>query len=148
MQEKDLDNNTSQQEALKLDYTIQSPQDRVALVEKIIESTPPEKLTSHYLEIMSNYIIFAMTKMEKKQKSINTDNRMITINKRQISFEGLVGKFENGEDGVYNMFIESDKNIIFTPKIKITEQDLEEIPSLQELKDAIKQIEDSEKKAV
>jgi hypothetical protein len=42
-----------------------------------------------------------------------------------------VGKFENGEDGVYNMFIESDKNIIFTPKIKITEEDMAEIPSLR-----------------
>lgn len=37
-----------------------------------------------------------MTKEERKSKNINTDNRMVTINKRETSFEGLVSKFENG----------------------------------------------------
>lgn len=45
---------------------------------------------------------------------------MVTINKRETSFEGLISKFENGEDGIYNLITE-DKNIIFTPKISITE---------------------------
>ena len=27
---------------------------------------------------------------------------MTTINKRETSFEGLIGQFENGEDGIYN----------------------------------------------
>ena len=45
---------------------------------------------------------------------------MITINKREMSFEGLISKFENGEDGIYNLITE-DKNIIFIPKISITE---------------------------
>lgn len=53
---------------LKLDYTIQSPQERTALVQKIIQSLPPEKINNRYLEIMANYIIFAMTKEEKKKK--------------------------------------------------------------------------------
>lgn len=132
---------------LKLDYTIESPQERTALVHKIVNSSPPQKLTNYYLEILASYIISAMTKIEKKQKTINTDNRMITINKRQTSFEGLVGKFQNGEDGVYNMFIESDKNIIFTPKIKITEQDLKEVPGLKDLRAAIEKLEQSQKKA-
>ena len=77
-----------------------------------------------------------MTKEEKKEKKINTENRMDTINRREISFEGLVSKFENGEDGIYN-FITEDKNIIFIPKISITEQDLEEIPPLRQLREAI-----------
>lgn len=77
-----------------------------------------------------------MTKEEKKEKKINTENRMATINRREISFEGLVSKFENGEDGIYN-FITEDKNIIFIPKISITEQDLEEIPPLRQLREAI-----------
>jgi len=38
----------------------------VKLVEKIIANTPQERLTNKYLEILSNYIIFAMTKKEKK----------------------------------------------------------------------------------
>ena len=132
---------------LKLDYSIESPQERTALVKKIVESLPPQKLTNRYLQILANYIIFAMTKEQKKTKKINTDNRMITINKRETSFQGLVSKFENGEDGIYNMIIQSDKNIIFTPKIKITEQDIATIPHLKELRDAIASIEQAQKKA-
>ena len=131
---------------LKLDYTIQSPEERNELVKKIVDSLPPQKLTKRYLEILADYIIFAMTKEEKKSKQINTDNRMITINKRQTSFQGLVGKFENGEDGVYNLFTE-DKNIIFTPKISITEEDLAEIPALRDLRAAIAQVQKIQKTA-
>ena len=131
---------------LKLDYTIQSPEERNELVKKIVDSLPPQKLTNRYLEILADYIIFAMTKEEKKSKQINTDNRMITINKRQTSFQGLVGKFENGEDGIYNLFTE-DKNIIFTPKISITEEDLAEIPALRNLRAAIEEVQKLQKTA-
>ena len=61
---------------------------------------------------------------------------MATINKRETSFEGLVGQLENGEDGVYNL-IKNDKNIIFQPKVCITKKDLEDIPPLRQLRDAI-----------
>lgn len=131
---------------IKLDYTIESPQERTALVQKIVQSLPPERLTNRYLEILSDYIIFAMTKEERKNKDINTDNRMVTINKRETSFEGLIDKFENGEDGIYN-FMTQDKNIIFTPKISITEEDIAEIPALRELRDAIEQVQIEEKAA-
>jgi len=40
---------------------------------------------------------------------------MVTINRRETSFEGLVSKFETGEDGIYNMII-NDKNVLLTPK--------------------------------
>lgn len=72
----------------------------------------------------------------KKEKKILTDNRLMTVNKRETSFEGLVSQLENGEDGIYNL-INSDKNMIFQPKVTITKKDLEEIPSLKQLKDAI-----------
>ena len=126
--------------SLKLDYTLQSPADRNELVKKIIAATPPEKLTKKYIEILTDYIIFAMDKEERKNKKILTDNHMVTVSKREMSFEGLVGKFENGEDGIYNI-IANDKNIIFTPKIAITQKDLEEIPALRELKEAIDKVE-------
>lgn len=87
-----------------------------------------------------------MTKEEKKQKQINTDNRMVTINKRELSFQGLITKFENGEDGIYNI-IANDKNILFTPKISITEQDIAEVPGLKELRQAIDQVAATEKMA-
>ena len=130
----------------KLDYTLQTPEERNELVKKIIDETPPEQLTNRYLEILTDYIIFAMDKEERKKKIILTDNRMVTVNKRETSFEGLVGKFENGEDGIYNM-IANDKNIIFTPKVTITQKDIDEIPELKQLRDAIVEVEKAEKVA-
>ena len=81
----------------KLDYTLETPEERIAFVNEIINETPPGQLTDKYLEILANYVIFAMTKQERKEKHILTDNRMVTINKRETSFEGLVEKLENGE---------------------------------------------------
>lgn len=124
----------------KLDYSLQSPQERNELVKKIIDETPPEQLTSKYLTILSDYIIFAMDKEERKKKKILTDNRMVTVNRRETSFQGLAGQLENGEDGIYNM-IANDKNIIFMPKIAITQEDIDEIPGLKELRDAIDAVE-------
>ena len=87
-----------------------------------------------------------MDKEERKQKKILTDNRMVTVNKRETSFQGLAGQLENGEDGIYNM-IANDKNIIFTPKICITQKDVDEIPALKNLKKAIEIVEKQEKAA-
>ena len=77
-----------------------------------------------------------MEKQEKKEKKILTDNRMTTVNKRETSFEGLVSQLENGEDGIYNL-ITNNKNVIFQPKITITKKDIEEIPPLKQLREAI-----------
>ena len=75
--------------------------------------------TEKYLEILADYLILCMEKQERKEKRILTENRMSTVNKRETSFEVLVGQFENGEDGIYNL-ITQDKNIIFQPKVSIT----------------------------
>ena len=77
-----------------------------------------------------------MEKQERKQRKILTDNRMTTVNKRETSFEGLVSQFENGEDGIYNL-ITNNKNIIFQQKLIITKKDIEEIPCLRQLREAI-----------
>lgn len=130
----------------KLDYTLETPQERNELVKKIISETPPEQLTNKYIEILTDYIVFAMDKEERRNRKILTDNRMVTVNKRETSFEGLIGKFENGEDGIYNM-IANDKNIIFTPKISISQKDLDEIPALRDLRKAIEEVEKQEKAA-
>ena len=138
--------NQSTEEQLRLNYTLTDPKERVELVQKIIENTPPDRLNNRYLEILADYIIFAMTKKEKKEKNINTDNRMVTINKRETSFEGLVSKFENGEDGIYNMII-NDKNVLLTPKYEITTEDIENIPQLKKLRDQIAKVQELQKKA-
>ena len=119
---------------IKLDYSIQSPEERNELVKRILEENPNP--SEKYLEILADYLVLCMEKQERKQRKILTDNRMTTVNKRETSFEGLVSQLENGEDGIYNL-ITDDKQIIFQPKVTITKKDLEEIPFLKQLRDTI-----------
>jgi len=130
-----------EKEPIKLDYSLKSVEERNALVQKILDTAPSSQLTDRYLEILSDYILdAAMTKEDKKDKYITTNNRQVTINKRETSYEELVSKFENGEDGVYNL-INNDKNMYLTPKISITAEDLAEIPGMKQLKEQIESIE-------
>lgn len=119
---------------MKLDYSIESPEERKELVEKILEENPD--LSPGYLEILADYLVLCMEKQEKRERKLLTENRMATVNKRECSFEGLVSQLENGEDGIYNL-VHEDKNIIFQPKISITKKDLETIPPLKQLRDTI-----------
>ena len=119
---------------IKLDYTLETPEERKALVEKILEENPD--VSDKYLEILGDYLVLCMEKQEKKEKKILTENRMCTVNKRETSFEGLVSQLENGEDGIYNLINES-KTTIFQPKVYKTKKDLEEIPFLKQIKEAI-----------
>ncbi len=119
---------------VKLDYTLTTPEERVKLVEQILEENPDPN--DKYLEVLADYLILCMEKQEKKERKILTENRMATVNKRETSFEGLVSQLENGEDGIYNLMNDS-KVTIFQPKATITKKDLEEIPPLRQLRDAI-----------
>ena len=132
--------------SIKLDYTLKSPEERSVFVAHLIENTPPEQFNEKYIEILADYIIFAMDKKERKERNILTENRMITVNKRETSYQGLVSKFENGEDGLYNL-INEDKNVILTPKVTITDKDIEEIQPLRQLREAIDIVREQEKKA-
>ena len=131
---------------IKMDYSIDNVEGRLQRVEEIIASTPPEKLTSKYLEKMGTYLIDVTLDKKKDKKFILTDNIMVTVNKREMSFEGLVSRLENGEDGIYNM-IANDKNIIFMPKLNITEEDVQEIPGMKELREEITKVEALKKAA-
>ena len=138
---------TENYQSIKLDYSITDPAERVKLVEKILDNAPPSSLSTRYKEILANYIIFAATKEEKRQKKILTDGRMVTVNKRETSYEGLVDKLENGEDGIYNLMRE-DKNTLLSPKAPITKKDVNDIPHLRDLIDAIAIIEPMSKAAI
>ena len=128
---------------IKLDYSLETPQERLELVNKILEDNPnPPK---QYLEILADYLVFCMEKEEKKEKKILTENRLATVNKRETSFEGLISQFENGEDGVYNI-LNDNKHVIFQPKVQITKKDLEDIPELEQTTTSIKFWEDIVKK--
>ena len=126
---------------LKLDYSLNTPEERKALVEKILEENPNPN--NSYLEILADYLVLCMEKQEKREKKILTENRLATINKREVSLEGLASQFENGEDGFYGLVKENDKTTIFQPKVSITKKDLEEIPPLQQIKDAINSFKNS-----
>lgn len=125
---------------LRLDYKLKTCQERADLVNRIVALTPQEKLTTRYLELLGDYIMGGITKEEKKEHLYMTDNRRITIDRRETSFEGLAEKFENGADGIYNL-ITNDKNIIFQHRQEITPEDIETIPGLRELRDCIEQTE-------
>jgi hypothetical protein len=94
---------------IKLDYTLETIEERLDLVNKILEEDPEPN--EGYLEVLGDYLTLLMAKLEKKEgnsRTLMTENRMVTINRRETSFEGLVSQFENGEDGIYNL-ITNDK---------------------------------------
>jgi len=126
---------------IKMDFSLSDPAACVEKTKEIIANTPSEKLTPYYLEKLANYIIFSgMDKKERLSHVITTDNRLKTRRDRELSFEGLVERLENGEDGIYSM-IANDKNIIFSPKIGITEEDIQNIPGMRELVEEIDKVE-------
>ena len=130
---------------IKLDYTLDSPEERKQLVEKILEECPDP--TPQYLETLADYLVLCMEKQERRERKLLTENRLATVNKRETSFEGLVSQLENGEDGIYNMLNEN-KNVIFQPKVMITKKDVEEIPEMRQLREAIKIWESKLKKSL
>ena len=134
-----VDEEDSKRPYPRLDYTITDPQERNQKVHEIVNSVSPEKLTPYYLEQLTKYL--TETPENKKEKNVLTDNRIVTINKRETSYEGLVAKLENGEDGIYNFMTGGDKNILLVPKIQITEDDIATIPGLKELREEIKKVE-------
>ena len=80
-------NNTQNQDEqyIKLDYELEDSADRIALVEQILATAPPEKLTNQYLSKLGDYIL----KIEKKDKSyqIVTKNRQITLSEEATYYE-------------------------------------------------------------
>lgn len=132
-QEKVLSNNKN----FVLDNTIKDRDARKEIVEKIIAENPD--LSAKMLDILASYLTAPLTKKEKQEKKILTQNRLSRIKTRELSYEGLAQKFEGGEDAVYSL-IANDKNIIFSPKMKISKKDLETIPELQRLRNEIENI--------
>ena len=113
---------------MKFDYGIQDPRERVKYIENLLEER--SHWTSRELQKMADYIL------KDSGNSILTDNRMVTINRRETSFQGLSERLEGGEDALHNL-IRHDKQTILTPKNKITAQDVEQIPELRYLRERI-----------
>ncbi len=125
---------------MDLDYSIQTPQERNIYVKNLLKENPPP-YSSNTLKILADYILFTrdrnQTKKERKSEyPVLTPNREFTIDKRQVSYEGLIDKLENGEDGLYNI-IRNDKNQILDPKDPISAEDIDKIPGIKECMDVI-----------
>lgn len=119
---------------MELDYSIKDQKGRLAAVQEALEDDPSP--SSKNLSYMANYLLFlsdkGQTKREKKEDyPIVTNNREVTVRKRQVSYEKIVSSLENGEDGLYLM-INNDKNQILDPKDPISEKDLNQSPRLRE----------------
>ncbi len=123
---------------IKLDYKIDNIEKRLEIVEQICEDYEDD-LTPYNLEQLGNYLIFQMEKEERKERKILTPNRMVTVNKRETSFEGVVSKFEKNKDGIYGI-INEDKNVILSPKVSITTKDIAEIPFIAQIRESIKKL--------
>ena len=125
---------------IKLDYSLPTYEERIDLVNKIIDSIPEKQLSNQYLGKMADYILMLDKIGTKNKDNIITPNRKMVQNSHEISFEGLVAVFdseygENGssgnEDAIYNLITEN-KTILLTPKLpKITDEDLENVPGLK-----------------
>ena len=59
-----------EQNYIKMDFSLESSQERTEHVKKIIANTPPERLNSTYLEKLADYIILAANKEDRKQSII------------------------------------------------------------------------------
>ena len=107
-----------------LDYTLSTAEQRKEYIQKILKNYTP---TSNELSLLADYLLFTrdknQTKKERSQEySITTPNREQTVNKRQISYEGLIEKLENGEDGLLAL-ISDNKSIKLDNKDPLSEED-------------------------
>ena len=119
---------------LILDYSLKTAKERSDFVEAYVQ-TLEEEPNGRQLELMADYICFALDR-EENQRDINTPNRMVTVNKRETSYEGIASKLEGGEDAIYNL-IRQDKNVILSPAMSITPEDIENVPFLKQVREAI-----------
>jgi hypothetical protein len=117
---------------MRLDYSITNPQERLKYINNLLTQSP--HWSSRDLQKMADYLIFSCT---DHKGEVLTDNRMVTINRRETSFQGLAERLEGGEDALHSL-VREDKQTILTPKNTITESDLAQIPDLRRLRERIK----------
>ena len=120
---------------MQLDYNLKTGEERTEYVDWLLTKIPPSKIDNKTLSYLSNYILFIGDKNQTKKERtaahpVLTKNREATIDKRQVSYEGIVSSLENGEDGLYTM-IRNDKNQILDPRDPISEEEKQNIPGMQ-----------------
>lgn len=130
---------------LQLNYNLHTAEERTQYVQNLLDNLPKDEyINNKTLSYLSDYILFIgdkdQTKKERKlEQPIITRNRETTIDKREISYEGIVASLENGEDGLYAM-IRNDKNQILDPRDPISEEEKNSIPGMREYMNTIESL--------
>lgn len=125
-----------------LNKTIESSEERMRIVENIIQELGEDSFKNSELQALSNYVIDATVKENNEKRGpILTDNRMVTIRTRETSSDALIDdKLEGGEDTFHQLLAKNPRNSILTNKTGITQEDLDTIPGLKQLVDTIEDL--------
>lgn len=118
---------------LKLNTKLKTSEERLSLVEELLQE---EMITKAQATYLADYLLFVADsrqtgKERQEEYPIVTKNRDVTVSKRQVSFEETVDSLSNGEDGIYSMII-NDKNALLDMRAPITEEDKQNIPGIAE----------------
>lgn len=140
MEEKNFD---------KLDYTIKDLEQRITLVNNIVNQHEKAKIpiNSQYLTAMADYCLGLDIKKAYKNTGILTKNRMITIYKREQSYESLKEMMPDGDNDIYSLINDNPKGTYLTSRTKITKEDIDNTPELQTIKQEIERLKESVKNA-
>lgn len=122
-----------------LNNELKSYDERLEWINKQIAQVGEENVSEYQREKIASYLIEGTA--PETRGEIITPNRMVTVNKRETSREGLVEKLEGGESA-FHQLIKQDRNVILTPKVEITEKDLEEVPGLRQLRNEINRLQE------
>lgn len=122
---------------IKLDFGLETIEERKALVEKILEENPNP--SEYYLDKMAEYLTMPLDRAEAKEqkRKIISANRRETINSHEISYEGLAASLESGEDGIYNLIGEKSRQTKMNTKRPISQKDIDTYPELKQLRESI-----------
>ena len=134
---------------MHLDYNIKDKDERKKLADRIIKEANGD-LTATELQYLANYLLFTVDnkqtiKEREEEYPVITKNRQTTLDKRQKSLESFASSLPGGADSVYHMIVTEPakiKGCKLDNKSPITQKDIEEIPSIKEKLEVIKDLEE------
>ena len=124
---------------IQLDTHLKTSEERLEYINNLLQSKT--SFTENELEWMATYLTYPLEKEERRQRRIMTDNRRVTIEAHESSYEGLSTKFEAGDDALEA--ISQSRPVLptrITPRKRpITTRDLDTIPGLRSVRESAAQ---------
>lgn len=121
---------------IQLDTHLKTSEERLEYINNLLQSKT--SFTENELEWMATYLTYPLEKEERRQRRIMTDNRRVTIEAHESSYEGLSTKFEAGDDALEA--ISQSRPVLptrITPRKRpITTRDLDTIPGLRSVRES------------